>query len=80
METTLIYWGYMERMENGNYYESAAFQRLLLGGFSRLGVPFWGPHNKGYSILGVSVEVTLSLVVAFTWLKPAEAEDSIHSR
>ena len=42
METTIIYWGYMERMENGNYYESAAFQRLLLGGFSRLGVPFWG--------------------------------------
>ena len=20
METTIIYWGYMERMENGNYY------------------------------------------------------------
>ena len=22
------------------------------GGFPKLGVPFWGPHNKDYSILG----------------------------
>ena len=25
---------------------------LLYGGFPKLGVPFWGPYNKDYSILG----------------------------
>ena len=24
----------------------------LYGGFPKLGYPFWGPHNKDYSILG----------------------------
>ena len=23
-----------------------------MGGFPKLGVPFWGPHNKAYNILG----------------------------
>ena len=23
-----------------------------MGGFRKLGVPFWDPHNKGYHILG----------------------------
>ena len=23
-----------------------------MGGFPNLGVPFWGPHNKDYNILG----------------------------
>ena len=26
--------------------------RSACGGFLKLGVPFWGPHNKDYSILG----------------------------
>ena len=25
---------------------------LLYGGFPKLGVPFWGPYNKDYSISG----------------------------
>ena len=24
----------------------------MYGGFPRLGVPFWGPHNKDYRLLG----------------------------
>ena len=31
--------------ENGNHY-------LGCRGFSELGVSFWGPYNKDYSILG----------------------------
>ena len=26
--------------------------RAVYGGFPKLGAPFWGPNNKGYSILG----------------------------
>ena len=25
---------------------------VVSGGFPKLGVPFWGPNNKDYSILG----------------------------
>ena len=31
----------------------------LYGGFPKLGVPFWGPHNKDYCILGSILGVRL---------------------
>ena len=32
--------------------EAKVFKDGLYGGFLKLGVPFGGPHNKNYSILG----------------------------
>ena len=32
------------RLPSGSY--------LSCGGFPKIGVPFWGPHNKDYNILG----------------------------
>ena len=31
----------------------------IYGDFPKLGGPFWGPHNKDYSILGVYIGVPL---------------------
>ena len=32
---------------------------VVFEGFPQLGVPFWGPHNKDYSILGSILEATI---------------------
>ena len=29
----------------------------LYGGFLKLGIPFWGPHNKEYSRLGARTTI-----------------------
>ena len=33
-------------------WQRSALKALRVGGFPNLRVPFWGPHSKGYSILG----------------------------
>ena len=41
-----------KKMENEMETGSIIGEFIGIRGFPKLGVPFWGPHNKDYSILG----------------------------
>ena len=37
---------------------SESFYKYLCGGFPKLGVPFWGPYTKDYSLWGSMLRCT----------------------
>ena len=41
-----------DKLKGSDYKATAVKLNGWTGSFPKLGVPFWGPHNKDYSILG----------------------------
>ena len=43
-------------------------QTRVFGGFLKLGVPYWGPYKKDYSILGLTLRSPILGNYHFSWL------------